>query len=59
MDKLEEGIYLKTVVSSGHFHAFCVIFVPLDYIPTEPPHSTYVKVSGVILSIFAMKNKPF
>ena len=32
MDKLEQGIYLKTEVSSGHFRAFCVIFVPLDYI---------------------------
>ena len=26
------------------FHAFCVFFVPLEYIPTILPHTTYVIV---------------
>ena len=37
------------VVSSGHFHAFHVVFVPLEYIPTIPPHSTYI----IVLSYFS------
>ena len=32
-------------VSSGPFLAFHVVFVPLEYIPTIPPHSTYVIVN--------------
>ena len=32
------------VVSIDYFHAFYVIFVPLEYIPSIPPHSTYVIV---------------
>ena len=34
------------VVSSGHFGALFVLFFPLNYIPTIPPHSTYVIVNG-------------
>ena len=30
----------------GQFHAFCIYFVPLEYIPTIPPHSTYVIVQN-------------
>ena len=30
--------------SLGHSHAFCLVFVPLEYIPTIPPHFTYVIV---------------
>ena len=32
------------VVSSGHSRAFYVVFVPLKYILSMPPHSTYVIV---------------
>ena len=32
------------VVSSGHSRAFYVVFVPLEYIPSIPPHSTYIIV---------------
>ena len=32
----------KGVVSIGHFHAIHVVFVPLEYVPAIPPHSTYV-----------------
>ena len=28
-----------TVVSIGRLTAFYVVFVPLEYIPSEPPHS--------------------
>ena len=37
------------VVSDGHFHVFHVVFDPLEYVPTRPPHSTYVKVSCLVL----------
>ena len=30
--------------SIGHSHAFYVIFVPLEYVPTIPPHSTKLRV---------------
>ena len=30
------------VVSIGHFRAFYVVFVPLEYTRSIPPHSTYV-----------------
>ena len=33
----------------GHFCAFCFVFVPLEYVPNVPPHSTYVIVSSFIL----------
>ena len=32
------------VVSIGHSPAFYVVFVPLEYIPSIPSHSTYVIV---------------
>ena len=32
------------VVSSGPFHAFHVVFLPLEYILAIPPHSTFVIV---------------
>ena len=35
---------LKTVVSLGHSHSFYVVFVPLEYVPSIPPHYTYVIV---------------
>ena len=41
--------YSPLVASSGHFHAFHVVFVPLEYIPTIPPHSTYI----IVLSYFS------
>ena len=34
----------SSVVSIGHSLAFYVIFVPLEYILSMPPYSTYVKV---------------
>ena len=34
----------SSTVSSGPFRAFHVVFIPLEYIPTIPPHSTYVIV---------------
>ena len=37
------------VVSSGHFHAFHVVFVPQEYVPTIPLHSTYVMVNYFVL----------
>ena len=37
-----ELVYL--VISIGHSPAFYVLFVPLEYIPSIPPHSTYVIV---------------
>ena len=33
-----------TVVFIGHSHAFFVVYVPLEYIQSIPPHSTYVIV---------------
>ena len=30
------------VVSIGHSHTFYVVFVPLEYVPTIPPHSSCV-----------------
>ena len=33
---------LEKVVYSEYFHAFHVIFYPLEYIPNEPPHSINV-----------------
>ena len=38
------------VVSSGRFHAFHVIFVPLEYVPTVSPYSAHVIVNGFVLS---------
>ena len=32
------------VVSIGRFRAFYVVFVPLEYVPTIPPHSTFAIV---------------
>ena len=32
------------VVSIGHFPAFYVVLVQLEYIPTIPPHSTHLIV---------------
>ena len=37
------------VVSNGSFHAFHVVFLPLEYIPSIPPHFTYVVVNGLCL----------
>ena len=37
-----------SVVSRGSFNAFYVDFFPLEYIPSIPPHSTYVIVNGFI-----------
>ena len=37
------------VVSIGRFPAFYVVLVPLEYIPSIPPHSTYVIVYFVLL----------
>ena len=34
-----------SVVSTGRLNAFYVGLVPLEYFPSEPPHSTYVIVS--------------
>ena len=36
--------FYSKVVSSGHFHAFHFVYLPLEYVPTIPPHSTYVMV---------------
>ena len=36
---------MKHTVSSGSFHAFQVVFFPLEYILTIHPHSTYVIVN--------------
>ena len=33
------------VVSIGRLTAFYVVFVPMEYIPSEPPPCTYVIVS--------------
>ena len=33
----------------GHIPAFYVILVPLEYIPTIPPHSTYIIVICFVL----------
>ena len=54
--KFGDGI----VVSSGPFQAFHVVFVPLEYIPTMPPHSTYITFSGFTSPINegALKVKP-
>ena len=32
---------VSPVVSSGHSHAFYVVYVLLEYVPTIPPHSTH------------------
>ena len=40
---------LESVVSSCHFSCFYVIFVPLEYVPTIPPHSTFVIVSCFVI----------
>ena len=37
-------LILVKVVSIGHFTAFYVVFILLEYIPIEPPHYTYVIV---------------
>ena len=37
------------VVSSGPFRAVHVVFLPLEYIPSVPPHSTYVIVICFVL----------
>ena len=44
------------VVSSGPFHAFHVVFLPLEYIPTIPPHSTYVIVVSYFLKSKRARN---
>ena len=41
---LMHGCRKNLVVSIGHFPAFYVVFVPLEYISTIPPHSNYVIV---------------
>ena len=46
------SLFDSLVVSSGCFHAFHVIFVPLEYIPTIHPHSTYVIVMSQCLTNF-------
>ena len=33
---------VMAVVSIGHFAVFDIVLVPLEYIQTLPPHSTYV-----------------
>ena len=38
--------FYTKVVSSESFHAFYVVFFPLEYITTIPPHSTYVTNSS-------------
>ena len=40
-----------TVVSIGRFPAFYVVLVPLEYIPSIPPHSSYV----IVLMVFTYK----
>ena len=50
-EKIERTKYVA-VVTSGRFHALDVVFVPLEYIPSIPPHSTYViNTSFVLLRI--------
>ena len=44
------GLY--GVVSIGHFPTFYVVFVPLEYVPTIPPHSTCVIVSCFVLYLY-------
>ena len=40
------GSFMKTsVVSIGRLTAFYVVLVPVELIPSEPPHGTYVIVS--------------
>ena len=39
-----DALQCEIVVSIGHFAAFYVVLVPLEYIPTLPPHFTYVIV---------------
>ena len=36
------------VVSIGRLTAFYIVFVPLEYIPCEPPHGNYAIVSFVL-----------
>ena len=36
---------MQVVVSIGRLTAFCVVLVPMEFIPSEPPHSNYVIVS--------------
>ena len=40
-------VQLWLVVSIGRLAALYVVFVPLEYNLTEPPHSTYVIVSSM------------
>ena len=42
-------IEVEAVVSIGHSCAFYVFFVPLEYILSKPPHSTYVIVYFILL----------
>ena len=44
MSPVSHVLFETVVVSIGHFAAFYVVLVPLEYIPTIPPHSTYVIV---------------
>ena len=37
------------VVSIGRLTAFYVVLVPMEYIPSKPPHSAYVIVSFLYL----------
>ena len=47
---------LPLVVSIGHFPAFYVVFVPLVYIPTILPHSSYV--IDICFVLFKKKEGP-
>ena len=47
------------VVSIGRFPAFYVVLVPLEYIPSIPPHSTYVIVYFVLLYCRVVHRLPF
>ena len=42
-------IFENREVSIGHLTAFYVVLVPMEYIPSEPPHSAYVIVSLLYL----------
>ena len=39
----------KLVVSFGRLTTFYVVLVPMEFIPSEPPHSAYVIVSFLYL----------
>ena len=43
---------LTVVVSIGCFAAFYVVFVPVECIPSEPPHSSYTIVFSLYLVCF-------